>query len=555
MSRHRKPGFVLRLIVLAALLALIATACTSDDDGATDDGVTQADVDAVAAQLEEAQAELAAMQDQMVSEPVNQVVTQAGELAAAPAPAPLPDDGWTNEESIRGGLFLVAQLDSSGPDAWDIEAHPRVYFTSESFQSNFYNENDIPADLGNFAGWHVVDAYSKEVIAAGLYQDIVEGEVNRGPHGVSVSPDGKWGYVGFATAPAEGCEGEFGACDRIGYVMVVNTRTMKVDKVLRQESYFEGGFRSQAVHHIQCWTQDSTGEDYCIIQWGFGANGGPHHIIKPNDNNRVYRSITYDDIKPMGHPFTTPTPDGEYIFISMGANWIRSQHGTPAAVAKYEVATGKHEVIQGTGTHPIGITHTQDGRFTYVIDGHGSWIYKIDNETNEIVDDAAAGIAGPYGICLTWDETEAWINGKGEGTANLGNSMSIFDLGPDAGGGRFRASRTHGNTPFYLGGSASSVEHCTLHPDPDVNEIWISNMKGWETIVVDLSKDEVAAYIATPNNGDTHGMAFVWYNDPTGPADAPGSWDTGMLMGDMGGPKAQVFQDMVAANAAAAQAG
>ncbi len=536
MTRHWRPGVLTRLAVVVAIFAMVASACTSDDESddtvaTVDSGISQADLDAVADQLADAEAQVSALEGQLASAQVTTQVVQTGSLAAAPAPSEIPDDGWTNAESIRGGLFLDAEFDSSGPDAWDIAEHPRVYFTSESYQSNFFNDNELPEEVGNFAGAHVIDAYSKEVIASGLYD--YGGTVTRGPHGVSVSPDGKWLYVGWMA--------ENDAGDRFGYVAIVNTQTMLMDKVLRQESYFEAGTRSQAIHHIQCWTRDATGEDYCILQWGFGANGGPHHILMPNDNNRVFRSITYDDIKPMGHPFTTPTPDGEFIYVSMGANWIRSQHGTPAAVAKYELETGTHEVIQGTGGHPIGITHTQDGKFTYVVDGHGSWLYKIDNETNEIVDDAATGIAGPYGICLTWDETEAWINGKGEGTANLGNSMSIFDLAD-----RFRASRSHGNTPFYLGGSASSVEHCALHPDPEVQEIWISNMKGWETIVVDIANDEVAAYIATPNNGDTHGMAFVWYD---------GGWDDGMLMGDMGGPKAQSFQDAVRANAEAAAAG
>jgi hypothetical protein len=252
----------------------------------------------------------------------------------------------------------------------------------------------------------------------------------------------------------------------------------------------------------------------------------------------VYRSITYDDVKPMGHPFTTPSPDGKYVYISMGANWIRDGHDT-AHIAKLDITTGTSEILGPTGSHPIGITHTQDGAYTYVVDGHSSFLYKIDNTTGEVVDSSSTGIAGPYGICLNYDETEAWINGKGEGTANLGNSMSIFDLKS------FRASRDHGNTPFYLGGSASSVDHCALHPDPEVNEVWISNMKGWETIVVDLNTYEVEAYIPTPHTGDTHGMAFVWYDS---------GWDSGVLMGDMGGPKAQSFQDMVRENAAAAAA-
>ena len=541
MIRHWRSGLVTRLVVVLAVFALIATACSSDDDAS---GISQEDLDAVQAELDDATEMITSLEGQLASAQVTTEVVQAGTLyESAPTPAG-PDDGWTNSESIRGGLHLVAQLDSSGPDAWDIEAHPRVYFTSESFQSNYYGAGGFDADsgdaleaLGNFAGWHVIDAYSREVIASALYHDLVPGEVNRGPHGVGVSPDGKWGYVGFATNPPDDCDATVQACDRVGYVMIVNARTMKVDKILRQESYFEGGFRSQAVHHIQCWTQDSTAKDYCIVQWGFGANGGPHHILDVDDNNRVFRSITYDDVKPMGHPFTTPSADGNYVYISMGSNWIREGHDT-ANVAKFDIDTGTHEVISHTGAHPIGITHTQDGKYTYVVDGHSSFLYKVDNELGEVVESASTGIAGPYGICLNHDETLGVMVGKGEGTANLGNSISFFDIG-----GRFRASRDHGNTPFYLGGSASSVDHCAWHPDPEKNEVWVSNMKGWETIVVDVDTLEVIDYINTPNNGDTHGMAFVWYDE---------GWDSGELMADMGGPKAQSYQDYVAAQAAAA---
>jgi len=521
---------------------MVASACSSDD--ATDTGISQDDLDAVTSELSDANDQISALQGQLSSAQVTTQVVQSGTLYESAPVVADESDGWTNAESVRGGLHLVAQLDSSGPDAWDIEAHPRVYFTSESFQSNAFS--DGPGDggftneAGNFAGWHVIDAYTKEVVASALYQDLVPNPVNRGPHGVGVSPDGQWGYVGFATDAGDACGDEFGACDRIGYVMIVNVRTMKVDKILRQESYFEGGFRSQAIHHIQCWTQDSTGNDYCILQWGFGANGGPHHIISPSDNNRVFRSITYDDVKPMGHPYTTPSPDGDFVYVSMGANWIREGHDT-ANVAKFDINTGEHEVLAHTGAHPIGIQHTQDGKFTYVVDGHSSFLYKVDNELGEVVDSASSGIGGPYGICMSLDETIAVIVGKGEGTANRGNSISFFDLAD-----RFRASRAHGNTPFHLGGSASSVDHCAFHPDPEVDEIWVSNMKGWETIVVNFGDLEVTDYINTPNNGDTHGMAFVWYD---------GGWDSGELMTDMGGPKSQTLQDYVLAEAAAAMEG
>ncbi len=539
MARHKRPAWF-RLFVFAALLAMLASACTSSDDDSstttagappvtvTGGDVSQADFDAVAAQLAEKEAEVEALQSQLASADFTQSVVQAGQMVAAPAPEPL-GDGWANEESVRGGLHLVAEFDSStGPDAWDVAAHPRVYFTSESYDTL---NPAITDDTNNWIGYHVIDAYSKEVVYSWTMGNdsgngLMGGPITRGPHGVGVSPDGKWMYVGWSETPED---------RRLSYVAIIEVRTGLVNKVLHQDSYFEGARRSQALHHIQCWN-DWEGNDKCILQWGFGANGGPHHILDPNDDNRVWKSITYDDVKPMGHPFTTPSPDGQYVYVSMGANWIRGNHSPAAGVAKVDLATGEHVVIEGVGWHPIGITHTHDGLYTYLIDGHSSHVYKIDNQTNEVVDETSAGIAGPYGICLNWNEQEIWIVGKGEGTHNQGNSVSMVDAV-----GRFRASRQF-NQPVYLGGSASSVDHCALHPDPDVNEIWVSNMKGWETIILDLNTYEVEAYVATPNGGDTHGMAWVWYD---------GGWDSGMLMGDMGGPKSDIMWQEVAARVAA----
>jgi hypothetical protein len=554
------------------VLVLIVSACNGDDDPAAPAGPSQAELDAANAALATAQADAAAaqadaaaaaaqvtalegdlsdLQDQLASgaATVSQQVIQSGELAAA---VPTGDYGndWANAESVRGGLWLVAEYDSSGDDWWDVAAHPRVYFTSESYSNDNPDVTDQQGVVGrrtegfeNFIGWHVIDIYTKEIVASALYE--YQGNITRGPHGVGVSPDGKWGYVGWSETPADSDSAptsEFGPGERISYVGIINIQTGKLDKILMTQKEFEGGFRSQALHHIQCWTVDETDQDLCILQWGFGANGGPHHILDPNDDNRVFRSITYDDVKPMGHPFTTPSPDGQYVYVSMGANWIRSNHSPAAAVAKVDVLTGEPTVIEGTGWHPIGITHTMDGKFTYVIDGHSSHVYMIDNRIDEVIRETSAGIAGPYGICLNWDESQIWVVGKGEGTHNRGNSISLVDsyYGPR----NFRGSRDF-NQPLYLGGSASSVDHCALHPDPEVNEVWVSNMNGWETIVVDPDNYVATDWIATPNGGDTHGMAFVYYDN---------GWDSGVLMGDMGGPKDQSFQDAVLANVTAALA-
>ncbi|MDA1258906.1 MAG: hypothetical protein O3C10_13855 [Chloroflexi bacterium] len=515
--------------VMLLAVAVVAVACSSGDVSQEDFDAVQADLDARAAELAASQADaqtkaaaLAALQTQ-VDNTAPVTIVQTGQLL--PPVAGMAPSGWDTDESIRGGLHLLAEYDSSGPDAWSAAEHPLVYFSSEGTESSSitYDEN-----APYFAGFHIVDAYSKNVIGSFKVEETID-PVTSFPHGTGISPDGKWAYVGWRQTPEDGG-------DPYGVLAVVNIRTLKIDKLLKQESYFEGGMRSQSLHHIQSWTDDD-GNDRVIVQWGFGANGGPHHILDPNNDNKVVKAITYDDVKPMGHPFTTPDPTGQYVYVSIGSNWIREAHAEVAGIAKLDVKTGESEIIEGVGAHPIGITHTQDGKFTYVVDGHGSFVFKIDNELNEVVGKTSAGVGGPYGIALNWDETEIWTVGKGEGSHNVGSVLGMIDATT------FRPSRAF-NQPLDLGGSASSVDHAILHPDPDVNELWVSNMNGWETIVVNLDTYESTDWIATPNGGNTHSGAFVSYNP---------DW-TGQLESDMGGPKSQEMQDAVASRVAQAAA-
>ncbi|HEX5630323.1 MAG TPA: hypothetical protein VFY15_01560 [Acidimicrobiia bacterium] len=528
------PGLKIRLFAFTAMLAIVTAACSSGS------GVSQEDFDALEDQLAAANEQVTSLQDQLSSGADVIATESAGTLFAEGAPAPVPDDGWATTESVRGGLWLMFQAEdsSAGPDAWDVAAHPKVYFTSESMEpANPAQDDDAP----QFQGWHVIDAVTHEVLFSKLYQFNPADPITRGPHGVGVSPDGKWLYEGWCETPT--AEGSVQTC----YVGIYNTRTGLIDKVLKQESYFQFGLRSQAIHHIQAWT-DSDGNERVILQWGFGANGGPHHILDPNDNNRVVRAITYDDVKPMGHPFTTPSPDGMWVYVSMGANFLRESFAGATCIAK--VSTTTPEVIEICDehgrvlNHPIGITHTMDGRYTFAVEAESSQVIKIDNEENEVVGHTSAGVAGPYGICLSDDEQLAFIVGKGEGSHNTGSVLGILNL---ANFSQLRADHEYPGdgtiNPFYLGGSAASLDHCALNPDLDKHEIWVSNMRGWETIVTEYDTFTVVDYVPTPNGGDTHGMAFVWYLE---------GWDSGELMVDMGGPKSKTLQAEIAARAAAA---
>jgi hypothetical protein len=425
---------------------------------------------------------------------------------------------WANAESERGGLHLIAQFDSSGPDAWSPADHPLIYITSESH----FNPNPNKTIEGAFAGFHLIDANTKEVFADYIPVTMPKASGMRtGPHGTVISPDGKWAYVGWA-------EVDDSPTKMSGYLAVVNMRTLKIDKLMKQQSHFRGEQRSQRLHHIQaCVTAD--GHQRVIAMWGFGADGGPHQILNPDDNNRVERAITYEDVQVMGHPFVTPDPSCTTAYVSIGSPELRGSEFAGAGIAKVNMDTGAVTNIMGVGHHPIGITHDVDGKFTYVVDGHGSHVYKIDDETNEIVGSQSAGVAGPYGIAMNWDESLIFTVGKGEGTHNRGSVLGVID------GNRFSSYRGLHQMPVFLGGSASSVDHAILHPDPKVNELWVSNMNGWDTIVLDLETLKPKAWIPTPHGGDTHSGAFVAYQP---------DW-TGELMADQGGPVSERMREMI----------
>ncbi|MBI5878748.1 MAG: hypothetical protein HZB53_13945 [Chloroflexi bacterium] len=484
------------LFTLLALLALaVLVACGA---GA---GPSAQDLEALKSQLALKDKEAAALKEQLAqaqkpSAPVAPVtVVQSGQLQ--PIPAGAQPTGWDTAESIRGGLKLLATYDSSGPNAWDPAAHPMVYYTSEGpAKEGSPGTNKLP-------GVQVIDAYSKQVIASRLF-DLKNG-TNGTPHTVGISPDGKYLYIaGGASDP-----------EKLERILIINAQTLKLDMVL--------GLPAQRLHHAAGF-KDWQGRDRVVIDNGFGATGGPHFVLDPKDRNRVVRAITYDNVRPMGHSYTAVDPTGKFMYISMGSDTIREGESYEAAMAKFDLETGKVTVIDGVGNHPIGVAFTADGKYTYVNDGTNSLTFKIDNATNKVVAKTSAAVIGPYGLRLNWDETQLWTVGKGEGSHNRGGALGLIDTR------EFRPNRET-NQPFNLGGSASSIDHAILHPDPAVNEMWVSNMNGWETIVFDLNTKKTKAYIASPNGGDTHSGGFVKYDKDF----------KGELLIDMFGPQKPMY--------------
>ena len=471
--------------------------------GCTAQGASESDLRSLAA-------DKAALQRQLAGMTPTRMV-QAGQLAAPPPNA--PPSGWDTAESLRGRLQLLATYDSSGPDAWDVKTSPLVYFTSEGVERSPLR-----------SGVQVIDAYTKKVIASALF-DLGE-EVTENPHGVGISPDGRWLYIGQMQRLKATGRGRT-------VLMIINARTLKLHMTL-------DGPRVDWFHHISAFT-DWQGRDRILVAFGRNAGGGPHYLLDPNDNNRVVRTISIEDIGyKIGHPYPTVDPTGRFVYVSVFAPPWRTQLHNTAGVAKLNLETGAVTIVPFVGDNPIGMAHTSDGRFTYVNDAHSSHIYKIDNRSNTVVDDTSAGVAGPYGLALNWDESRLYPIGKGEGTHNNGSVVGLVETEG------FMSPRNFiHNMPIYLGGSASSVDHGILHPDPKLNELWISNMNGWETIVLNLDSHKVSAFIPTPNGGDTHSGGFARYT---------ADWK-GELLTDMGGPKAAVRALMRERVAAAQPAG
>ena len=447
------------------------------------------------------EADKAALQKQLAAMAPTRLV-QAGQLA--PPPAGAPPTGWDTPESIRGRLRLLATYDSRGPDAWDAATHPMVFFTSEGVDPN-------PNGGTRKSGVQVIDAYAKKVIASALF-DLGE-EVTENPHSVGISPDGRFLYLGQMHRVR--------ATGQVRTVlMIVNARTLKLDKVL------EGTARVDWFHHITGF-KDWQGRDRVLVAFGRTPGGAPHYLLDPNNDNRVVRAITMEDIGfKIGHPYPTVDPTGKIVYVSIIAPPWRAQLHNTGGIAKLNLETGAVNIIPFVGDNPIGMAHTADGRFTYVNDSESSDVFKIDDATNTVVGHTSAGVAGPYGLVLNWDESLLYPIGKGEGGHNIGSVVGVINALT------FSPPRQmFKSLPIELGGSASSIDHGVLHPDPKVNEMWVSNMNGWEIIVLNLNTHKVTDYIPTPNGGDTHSGGFVRYT---------ADWK-GELLADMGGPKGSMY--------------
>jgi DNA-binding beta-propeller fold protein YncE len=388
---------------------------------------------------------------------------------------------WATEYSEKVGVVLEYQFDSSGPDAWDTEAHPLVFITSEGpGYGGLMSGVTLP-------GLAIIDADTREVVTSSTYDVLSWGWKNVfEPHGLGVSPDGKWIYLPTG-------EGSFTTMgEHAGRFLVINARTLKLDKVIR--------LQGQA-HHSKAYRTPAGEQRVMLYGWS-----QPLFVLDPDDDNRVVGSISHQEQGSEAYMYFA-SPDGDQI-IGTGRyrsyDMRRELSDNPVWIIDPETWTVK-QWLSVPDSAPVWVSYTSDSKTTYISGAKGSIVMRVNMETNKYEIDQRAGVDGPYGIHFGWDDRYLYTIGKGEESHNRGKMLGIVDTT------LFDVPGSRALDQIYTG--CVRGDHGTLHPDPDANEIWISCNSSFEVVVFDLDLKDVTARIPLPNGGSTHSGAFVSYPD------------------------------------------
>ena len=402
----------------------------------------------------------------------------------------IADTAWDTQWSERGHVSLEQGFDSSGPDAWSSADHPNVFITSEGpGYGGLMSGVTLP-------GLAIIDADTREVVGSQSYDVFDWGWKNVfEPHGLGVSPDGQWIYLPTG-------EGSFATKgEHAGRFLVINARTLKVDKVIR--------IPGQA-HHAKSYVTPE-GEPRVMLY----AFHGELIVLDPSDDNRVVGGVFADTIQGEKYPYLYfMSPDSDEL---LGATAFYPADRSLGAEQSSNLYFFDPVTWQLTETKTIGsatltwMAFSSDNKSAFISSSHDNAVYKLNRENNEFTARIGASVTGPYGVHLGWDDDLLYTIGKGEHSHNRGKMLGLVS------GAKMDAKSLGPRNPFsapldefYTG--CIRGDHGTLHPDPEVNELWISCNASFEVVVFDLDRREVTERIPLPNGGSTHSGAFVSYS-------------------------------------------
>lgn len=412
---------------------------------------------------------------------------------------------WATPTAERLGVTLEKSFDSTGPDAWDPTKHPNVFITSEGpGYGGLLSGVKLP-------GLAIIDADSRKPVTSANYDVLSWGwESVFEPHGLGVSPGGDWIYLPTG-------EGSFGTKGK-GRLLIINAHTLKLDKVLHLGAN---------AHHIKAFTR-ADGKPLVLVE-SFADGVQPAFVLDPADDNRVVGGWTLEDMGVNSSQKATQasdnkqaehlgvessylnfvSPDGKEIWAGTGGHHMPAADPSAtqqAAITRIDTMTWKPlGSIPVPDGNPVWVAFSADGKSAYVTGAITSRVFKVDRESNKITGYARAGVEGPYGGHLGWDDKILYVIGKGESSHNRGKVVGEVDTSRiGLPGGQFPMNQVVTN--------CVRGDHGTLNPNPDANELWITCNSSFEVVVMDLDRDEVVDRIAMPNGGSTHSGAFVAYD-------------------------------------------
>ncbi|PJF41566.1 MAG: hypothetical protein D6737_00975 [Chloroflexi bacterium] len=406
-----------------------------------------------------------------------------GPMGEEPVFQPLTQEEWATEFSERLDIQLLAHFDSSGPPAWDYEEHPLVFITTEGpGYGGFLSTVTTP-------GLTIIDADTHEIVATRHYDLGIEEYFES--HGLGVSPDGRFIYL-----PT----GDLRLRDQgnAGRILIINAQTLEIDMVLSTKSM---------PHHFKSFTNADgvplvMGEDFNWQAPQFGVRPGSGiYVFDPADNNRVVGGVNADTLQ--ANPYLAfAHPSGETIWIGLPPGPIRDsdlRHHLEGTWAVVSTETWEPVDYFLGGFDPIWTAFSSDGEFAYLCDGGSDLVWKVDVETMTVLGENRSAVHGAYGCHLGWDETQLWMIEKGEASHNRGKNIGLYDT-------VLQTPRDIFNTGWLR------ADHGTLHPDPEVNELWVTSNSSFEVVVWNMGTMEVTDRIPMPNGGSTHSGAFVFYD-------------------------------------------
>ena len=474
LKRSRHWGW-LSVIVLGLALA-IGVACSDEDDSGS-----------VAATGESGGGSQAAAAPAAPS-----TIVQVGELAAPSSGSQAATDGWETDAARMLGLRLIAQLDSSGDDAWDVSEHELVYFSAQGpgYGGILASNVDESSTEGSAAavqsapGISIHDANTREAIATVQYDTGVEAYTEN--HGLGVSPDGQWLYT-QGNHPDSKIRGN-------SVLMIINARTLKIDKIIETR-----------VHHVRVIHDSFNDRDLVLVE-GWGS----FFALDPNDDNRVVAAVDPSDMRGAGY-LGFGDPSGKWLVLSVRTGFRESDGGVMVVSLEDWKVKARINTFDGS---PIWVAFLQDGSRMYVSDGHDSKIAEIDMTAENpndwrVIGIANAGGIGPYGVHLNWDDTRIYSISKGEASHNQGKSVGITAPGLFSEPDQYRG---WGTTVGEIVTNCLRGDHAILHPDPAMNEMWISCNSSFDNVIVDLATETVKEVVPQPNGGSSHNGSFVQYS-------------------------------------------